>query len=191
MNQETLFSLISKEVVNESEVNEKIEEHKEIVELGKKFVSPFSINRFLHTNLTDLTFEQRLNLFNHLCQYDCVIVENELYFNQIDIDNFADLLKEHFGLDDMYELDNYYITRLLEGEDITEKVMTVYEEEVVFEEILAQFVFRTWGMTVGDTPSLVRMFVAKKALLGSYLAEKNVEMLQNGEREIYDISVLF
>lgn len=191
MNQEQLFELMPKVVVNEAEVNEKIEENKELIEAGNRFVSPFSINRFLYRKLTDLTNDQKLNFFDHLSDYDCVIDENELYFHQIDIEHFADLLQEHFGLENMYELDNLYISRLLKGEDIAKKVMEINGEKVEFEQILAQFVFTTGGMTMGDTPNLIMMLVAKKALLGTFLAEKNVKKLLNGEKEIYDISVLF
>lgn len=190
LNKETLFSLMPTEIVEESNVIAKIEEQRKIIQSGKSFVSQLSINRFLHKKLADFEIEEILQLFWKLNDTYFAISENEFYFNGIDIDSFAFILEETFNLKDMYELDNFYIKNLLEGKDITSEVVDVYEEEQSFKDVLGQLVFQYFGMSSGDTPNLMLMLVVKKALLGAYLAERNVESLLNNQREIYDISIL-
>ena len=193
MNNEKLFGLMPVEVVNEEDINKKIEEQREIIEAGKSFVSRLSINRYLYKKLSDFDIDERLNLFSILCDYDFVYNENGLFFSDLDIGTFCCVLEEFFNLDHekMYELDSLYIENLLKGKDITKEVLTLWEGKTMsFEEILGEFVFQTGGMSVGDMPNLMLMFTVKKALLGSYLAEKNVESLLNNQREIYNISIL-
>jgi hypothetical protein len=193
MNKEKLFSLMPTEVVKEDDVNKKIEEQREIIKAGKSFVSQLSINRYLYKKLVDFDVDERLNLFSVLCDYDFVYSENGLYFSDLDIGTFAFVLEEFFNLEHekMYELDNLYIENLLKGKDITKEVLTLWEDKTMsFEEILGEFVFHTGGMSIGDTPNLMHMLIVKKALLGSYLSERNVESLLNNQREIYNISIL-
>jgi len=182
-----------KQVVTEEDLNKKIEEQREIIENGKAFVSRLSMNRFLYKPLADFDIDERLNLFSKLCEYDFVYNENGLYFSDLDIGTFCCVLEESFNLDNesMYTLDNLYIENLLKGKDITEEVLTLWEGKTMsFKDILAEFVFSTGGMSMGDTPNMMLMLTVKKALLGTFLAERNVESLQNGEKEIYDISIL-
>lgn len=190
MNIDKLFQLMPTEVVKEDDVSKKVEEQKGLIEAGKSFVSHLSINRFLYKKLADFDIEERLSLFTELAHVDFIINENQLNWSDVDIESFAVILEEEFNLEDMYELDNVYIENLLNGRDITEKEIDIYDEKVSFKDILVKFVFHTGGMSMGDTPNLMMMLTAKKALLGSYLAEKNVESLLNGQREIYDISIL-
>lgn len=192
MNKEQLFSLMPTEMIKEEERNQKIEEQRELVKAGNAFVSQLSINRFLSKKLVDFDIDERLNLFSDLTYADFVYNENQLYFHDLDTESFAYILEENFNLDfeDMYELDNVYIENLLNGKDITKENIHVIDENMNFEDILTKFVFSTGGMSMGDTPNLMLMLVVKKALLGSYLAEKNVESLESGQTEIYNISVL-
>lgn len=193
MNEETLLSLMPTKVITEDDVNKEIEEQRGIIQSGKLFVSRLSINRFLYTKLEQFSFDETLNLFSELSDADFVINENELHFSDLDIESFAVILEETFNLDDMYELDNLYIENLLKGNDITKQDIDIYNdgETVSFNDILTNFVFHTGGMSMGDTPNLVMMLTVKKALLGAYLAEKNVESLLNGQKKIYDVSILF
>jgi hypothetical protein len=193
MNKEKLFSLMPTEVVKEDDVNKKIEEQREIIKAGKSFVSQLSINRYLYKKLVHFDVDERLNLFSVLCDYNFVYSENGLCFSDLDIGTFACVLEEFFNLEHekMYELDNLYIENLLKGKDITKEVLTLWEDKTMsFEEILGEFVFHTGGMSIGDTPNLMLMLIVKKALLGSYLSERNVESLLNNQREIYNISIL-
>lgn len=193
MNEETLLSLMPTKVITEDDVNKEIEEQRGIIQSGKLFVSRLSINRFLYTKLEQFSFDETLNLFSELSNADFVINENELHFSDLDIESFAVILEETFNLDNMYELDNLYIENLLKGNDITKQDIDIYNdgETVSFNNILTNFVFHTGGMSMGDTPTLVMMLTVKKALLGAYLAEKNVESLLNGQKKIYDVSILF
>jgi hypothetical protein len=190
MNKDMLISLMPKVVVED--VNNAIEEQRGIVEAGKSFVSQLSINRYLYTKLADYDIDERLNLFDELRKYDLHIYENELwFFSELDTESFAFILEENFNLDDMYKLDNFYIENILKGIDITEKEVHLWEDKYMsFSDVLGKFVFKTGGMFMGDTPPLMMMLTAKKALLGTYLAEKNVESLLNGQKEIYDITIL-
>ena len=192
MNQEKLFSLMPTEIIKKEDMDKKMEEQKEIIKAGKSYVSLLSMNRFLNKRLSDFDIEERLNLFSDLTYADFVYDENALYSYEIDMDSFAYLLEERFNLDagDMYELDNVYIENLLNGKDITKETVNMNDENMSFQAVLERFVFKTSGMSMGDTPNLMKMLAVKKALLGSYFAEKNVESLQNGQTEIYDISVL-
>lgn len=189
MNIETLFSLMPIEVTKEEDVDKKIEEQRKIAASGKAFASKLSINRFLYKKMADFDIDEILNLFSELASADFVINENDLFFD-LDIGAFAAILEEEFDLDNMYELDNLYIENLLKGRDITKEEITIYEGNINFSDVLVRFVFQTGGMSLGDTPKLITMLTAKKALLGSYLAVKNIESLLNGQKEIYDISIL-
>lgn len=194
MNTETFISFMPIEVVKEEEVNKKIEEQKQLSQNGKAFVSRLSINRYLYKNLADFDINERVNLFSVLSEFAFFYNENGLYFGDLDIDTFCCVLEENFNLanENMYELDQLYVENLLKGKDLTEEVITIYEgKSLSFKEMLEQFVFSTSGMPVGDTPNLMLMLVVKKALLGSYFAEKNAEALAEGKREIYKISSLF
>ncbi|MGF7535177.1 hypothetical protein AAGG74_16105 [Bacillus mexicanus] len=188
MNKEKLFSLMPKEVVKE-EVSKKIEEQRGIVSAGKRYVSHLSINRYLSKQLSDFDIEEIIDLFDVIRCAGFIINENQFNFD-LDIESFAAILEYDFNLDDMYELDNVYIENLLNGRDITKEVIKVNDEKMSFADVLLRFVFQSMGVFMGDTPPLMRMLVVKKALLGTYLAEKNVESLLKGEREIYDISIL-
>jgi hypothetical protein len=190
MNIDKLFSLMPKRVVPDDDVNKTIEEQKGLIKAGKSFVSQLSINRYLNKKLADFDIDERLSLFSDLTSADFVINENELYFSDLDIETFAAILEEEFNLDNMYELDNVYIENLLNGRDITMKEIDIYGENIKFADVLVRFVFHTSGMSMGDTPNLMLMLTVKKALLGSYLAEKNVEYLLNGQKEIYNIQIL-
>lgn len=190
MNKEKLFSLMPKEMVKKDEVIDKILEQKGIVEAGNRYASSMSINRYLHKKLSDFDIHERLDLFLELTFADFIINENQLYFNDLDIEGFSVIVKEAFELDSMYELDNFYIERLLNGQDIMQTEVEPFDEKVRFDEVLNRFVFQTSGMPMGDTPTLMTMLVVKKALLGSYLAEQNIETLLKGHKEIYDISIL-
>lgn len=190
MNAEKLISLMPTEIIQETDVTNKIEEQKGLIHAGKKFVSSLSINRFLYKKLADFDLDERLSFFADLTMADFVINENQLYFYDIDIESFAVILEEKFNITDMYELDNVYVENLLNGTDITEEEIEFNGENISFADILLRFVFHTRGMDMVDTPNLMLMLTVKKALLGSYLAEKNVNTLLSGEREIYDISVL-
>lgn len=190
MDQNKLFSLMSTEVIREEEVNKKLEEQRDIMKAGKTFVSQLSINRFMYTNLADFDIEKMLSLFSELTYDDFIIRENELHFSEIDIESFAVILEETFNLEDMYELDNFYIENRLNGRDITKEDIDIYGEVISFADILVKFVFHTSGMSMGDTPNLMLMLTAKKSLLGSYLAERNVESLLSGKREIYSLDNL-
>lgn len=190
MNKDKLFSMMPKEIIEKSEVNEKIEEQRNLVKAGKNFVSQFSINRFLHKKLADFDVNEILHLFSKLNEFDFVINENELFFYGLDIDSFACILEETFNLKDMYELDNFYIESLLRGKDISKEAVLIDNENVTFDEIFEKFVFQSFAMTAMDAANLNLILVAKKALLGSFLAEKNVESLLKGQKEIYNISVL-
>lgn len=190
MDKDKLFSLMPTEIVVEDDVVKKIEEQRNLIKAGNSFVSQLSINRFLHKKLVEFDVDEMLSLFSDLTYADFVINENRLYFNELDIESFAAILEEEFNLDNMYELDNVYIENLLNGKDITKKEIDVYGETISFKDVLVRFVFHTSGMSMGDTPHLVLMLTAKKALLGSYLAEKNLDALSNGQKEIYNISVL-
>lgn len=191
MIKEKLYSLVPTEVVKEEEVNEKIEAQKELVETGKKFVSQLSINRYMYTKLADFNFSQRLNFFSELMDADFHIYENGLYFSSIDAETLAAILEEKYSLEDMYELDNFYIESLLNGKDIAKDSVDVYGDQMSLQDVFQQLVFSSGGMPMGDTPNLMMMLVVKKALLGSALAEQNIETLTSGKREIYDISSLF
>lgn len=181
---------MSTEVIREEEVNKKLEEQRDIMKAGKTFVSQLSINRFMYTNLADFDIEKMLSLFSELTYDDFIIRENELHFSEIDIESFAVILEETFNLEDMYELDNFYIENRLNGRDITKEDIDIYGEVISFADILVKFVFHTSGMSMGDTPNLMLMLTAKKSLLGSYLAERNVESLLSGKREIYSLDNL-
>lgn len=191
MNKEKLFSLMPIVSVKEEEVNKEIEQQKAIIEAGNNFVSQLSINRYLSKKIADYDIDERLDLFSNLMLADFIIHENPLYFYDLDIGNFAALLEEEFDLENMYGLDNLYIENLLKGQDITKKEINLFDDEkTVFEDVLDKFVFFRTEMTMGDTPPLMLMLVVKKALLGSYLAERNVESLLKGQKIIYDISIL-
>lgn len=190
MNKDKFFSLLSKEIVKEEDVKERIEKEQALINAGRSFASQLSINRFLAKKLVDFDIEERLNLFSKLVDVDFIYNENPLYWNQMDTDELSYILKEKFELDNMYELDDLYIENILEGKEIIYTELKVDDEEMTLAEILEMFVFYTHGMTPGDTPNLRLMLVVKKALIGSYLSEKNVEALLNGEREIYDIKIL-
>ena len=189
MNKETLFSLMPIEVIKEEDVDKKIKEQRKFVTSGKTFATKLSINRFLYKKLADFDIDEILNLFSKLSSADFVINENDLFFD-LDIGTFAAILEEEFHLDNMYELDNLYLENLLNGRDITKEEINVFGENMSFADVLVRFVFQTSGMSLADTPKLTTMLTAKKALLGSYLAVKNIESLLNGQKEIYDISVL-
>lgn len=190
MNKEKLFSLMPTESVKEVDVNKKMEEQREIIKAGKSFVSQLSINRFLYKKLADFDIDEIIDLFDDLRHADFVINENGLYFYDLDIGSFAAILEEKFSLENMYELDNVYIENLLNGRDITKEDIDICGENMYFADVLVKFVFHSSRMSMGDTPNLILMLTVKKALLGSYLAEKNVESLVNGQKEIYDISIL-
>lgn len=190
MNKEELFSLMPTKVIKEKEVTKTIEEQKAIIKSGKSFVSQLSINRYLHTHLTEFDLDERLNFFSELMDVDFVYKENELFFQGIDMDSFIAILEEKFDLEDIYSLDNLFIENTLNGEDITEIEVEIYEKNVGFSKVLETIVFSTGGMSPGDTPNLMLMLIVKKALLGTYLAETNVKSLLKGQREIYDISIL-
>lgn len=187
MNQEKFFSLVPKEMVIEEDINKKIEEQREIIENGKSFVSNLSINLIVRKNLADLDIDERLNLFDNL-RSSLIINEHGMFFYDLDIESFGFILEEKFNLDNMYELDNLYIENLLNGRDITKEEVFLYEgRTMIFKDILEQFVFSS-GMPSGE--DLLLLLSVKKALLGTFLAEKNVESLLNGQKEIYDISIL-
>jgi hypothetical protein len=190
MNKDKLFSLMPTEVITEDDVNNRIEKQRGIIKAGKSFVSQLSINRFLHKKLAEFDIGEIINLFSDLTCADFVINENSLYLSEIDIDSFAAILEEKFNLENMYEIDNFYIENLLNGRDITKEDININGENISFADVLLRFAFHTSRMSMGDTPNLVLMLTVKRALLGSYLAEKNVECLLNGQREIYDISIL-
>lgn len=190
LKKERFFSLMPTEVLKEEDVKNRIEEEEKLIRAGKSFASQLSINRFLHKKLIDFDIDERLNLFLELVDVDFVYTENELHFDQIDIDSFANILEEKFNLGDMYELGNLYIENLLNGKDLLNEDVNINDEDMSFSEVLEKIVFYTGGMTIGDTPNLMLMLVVKKALIGSYLAEKNVESLLQGERTIYNISIL-
>lgn len=194
MDAEKFFVLMPTESVQEEEVNQKVEEQKGFFKMATDFVSGLSINRFLYKKLTEFDLVERLNFFEMLRIDGFIFKENELFFSDLDIEAFCCILEEKFKLDDenFYQLDNLYIENLLQGKDITNDTIHLWEEVYMdFDEILGQFVFSTDGMSMGDTPPLMKMLIAKKALLASYLAEKNIESLQEGKREIYQISSLF
>lgn len=191
MIKQKLLSLMPTEEIV-TDVNKRLEEQRGLVKAGKSFVSHLSINRFLRNKLADFDIEERLDLFKVLKSTNFVINENGLYCNEITIQSLASIVEEKFNLESMYEVDNLYIENLLNGRgDITIEVINHhFDESVSFADILQRFVFHTRGMCVEDTPNLMVMLTAKKALLGSYLAEINVQSLLNGQREIYDISTL-
>jgi len=189
MNKDQLFSLMTKEVVKEKDVIKKIEDQNKIIEAGKRYVSQLSINRYLSKKLADFEIDEIIDLFDDIRYAGFIINENQLYLD-LDIESFAAILEEEFNLDNMYELDNVYIENLLNGRDITKEVVELIDEKMSFADVLSRFVFQSMGMSMGDTPPLMIMLVVKKALLRTYFAEKNVESLINGEREMYDISVL-
>lgn len=190
MNKEELFSLMPKVVIKENEVTKTIEEQKAIINSGIAFVSELSINRFIPEKLADLDLDERLTLFSELLDVDFVYKENELSFQGVDMDSFIAILVEKFGLEDIYELDNLYIENILNGNDITKEKVVIYEKDVSLAKVLETIVFSTAGMSAGDTPNLMLMLIVKKALLGTYLAERNVKSLLKGQMEIYDISIL-
>lgn len=189
MNKNQLFSLMPKEVVKEEDVNKRIDEQQGIIEAGKKYISQLSINRYLSKKLADFDIDEIIDLFDDIRHAGFIINENQLYLD-LDIESFAAILEEEFKLDNMYELDNVYIENLLNGRDLTKEVVELIDEKMSFADVLSRFVFQSMGMSMGDTPPLMMMLVVKKALLGTYFAEKNVESLSNGKREIYDISIL-
>ncbi|MCZ1268438.1 MULTISPECIES: hypothetical protein [Paenibacillus] len=190
MDKEMLFSLIPREVIKEDEIVKTIEEQRRLIKAARSFVSKLSVNRFLYKKLANFDFEEMLSLFSDLTHADFVIQENELYLSEIDIDSFAVILEEEFNLESMYELDNIYIENLLNGTDITKNEINLIDETRLFQDILVKFTFYRSGMSMLDTPNLSVMLTAKKALLSFYLAEKNVEYLLNGQKTIYNISIL-
>lgn len=190
MNKDKLLSLMPTEIITEDDVNIRIEEQRGIIKEGKLFVSHLSINRFFRKKLVDFDIDETINLFSDLTLADFVINENALNLSELDIDSFSAILEEKFNLEDMYEIDNLYIENLLNGRDITKEDINFNGENISFADVLVRFVFYTSRMSEGDTPTLVLMLTLKKALLVSYLAEKNVEYLLNGKKEIYDVSIL-
>lgn len=191
MNETKFFSLLPTVTITNEERNKKIEEQENLVKAGKSFAERLSINRFLHKKLTDFTLEERLNLYTTLSNYDFVYTENPLSFLGFDIDSLAAILEEHCQVNGVYAFDVHYIENLLRGKDLLNISFEMDEEEWSIQEVLEQFVFQTSGMSMGDTPNLVLMLIVKKALLGSYVATKNVETLQAGQNQLYDVSVLF
>lgn len=190
MKKEELYALMPTVVIEEAEVEERIEQERKTIEAGESFISRLSINRYLYKPLITLEVEQSLELFNTLVEVDFVLVENELYWNQLDIESLAAILEEKFQIEDLYELDQVYLTHLVNGRDITEETIEIEGEEVSISALLRTFVFQTGGMSFGDTPNVMLMLVVKKALLGIHLAQLNVQSLLNKERTIYDISIL-
>lgn len=190
MKKEIFFNAMPTQVINAEDVSTELEKQKGLVEAGNSFVSQLSINRYLYKKLTEFDLTERLELFSELMNADFVITENELFFSDIDTDSFAAILEEQFKLDSMYELDNLYIERLLAGQDISSEEVEIFGEKMRFADMLQTLVFQTGGMSMGDTPTVSMMLVVKKALLGAYLAEQNVNSLSEGKNEIYDISVL-
>lgn len=190
MTKEELFSLMPKVVIKENAVTKTIEEQKAIIKSGNSFVSQLSINRYLHTQLADLDWDERLNLFSELLDVDFVYNENELFYQGVDMDSFIAILEEKFDLTEIYELDNLYIENILNGDDITEEKVEIYEKDVSLAAVLETIVFSTAGMSVGDTPNLMLMLIVKKALLGTFIAEQNINSLLKGHREIYDVTIL-
>lgn len=189
MNEEKFLDLIPKVVINVEDVQKEVEAQGKIVKNGENFISHLTINHFLDKKLTDFDIEERLELFEELRVRGHLIYENGLYFNGLDIANFDAALTFDFEIYNMYNLDNAYIERLLKGEDITKQVVNVYGEDMPFAEILNMFVIKSGHP--GDSATLLTMFTVKKALLGTYLAEQNIISLMKGNREIYDVSVLF
>ncbi|PGT83246.1 hypothetical protein [Bacillus sp. AFS040349] len=187
MNKEMFFSLVPKEVIKEEDTDKRINEQRKIIENGKSFVSQLSINQCVYKNLVDFDIDERLNLFDNL-RSSLIINEHGMYFYDLDTESFGFILEETFNLENMYELDNLYIENLLNGRDITKEEIFLYEgRTMIFKDILEQFVFSS-GMPSGN--DLMLMLTVKKALLGSFLAEKNIESLLKGQKEIYDISIL-
>jgi hypothetical protein len=201
MNKDKLFSLIPKEVVKENEVNKKIVEQKALIIKGKEVVSQLSIKRYLGDNETMLDYDinERLNLFAILADYDFTINENlittidsKIYKDEVelDIDYFDAILYYDLGLRDMYELDNLYVEKLLQGKDIMKEEVDINGRKMSITEVLERFVFQSKDMPAGDAPKLTQMLKVKRYLLVSYMAEKNMESLLNGDREIYNLNVL-
>jgi hypothetical protein len=190
MDKDKLFSLLPTEVISEEDVTKRIEEQLGIIKAGIRFVSQLSINRYLNKKLADFDIDEILDLFEDLTHSDFIINENKLHFSEIDIESFAMILEENFNLESMYDLDNFYIENLLNGIDITNKDVTFIDEKIKFADVLVSFVFQSSRMSMGDAPILSMMLTVKKALLGSYLAEQNVQNLLSGQKEIYDVSIL-
>lgn len=195
MNKDKFISMMPTVLINEEDVTKTITEQSDIAKAGKAFASRLSINRYLNVKLTDLDIEDKLNLFAKLNKTNFDIVENELYFYGADIDSLTYLVEESFDVENLYQLDNYFLEQLLTGNDITEKIVNIEgndeeEDNQSFGELLQRFIFRSHGMPTGDSPTLRMLLVVKNALIGSYLAEKNIDSLLEGKREIHDISVL-
>lgn len=190
MNKEKLFSLVPTVKIEEKDIAAKIEEQKGLVQAGQSFASQLSINRHMFVNLPDFDIEERVDLFKELNKHAFDIGCNELYLYEITTDTLSALLKEKFGIEDIYQLDNIYIENLLNGRNIVEEIVDIEDEEMRLGDVLRQFVFQTNFMDMGDKPPLMLMLTVKKALLGSYMAGLNVESLQAGKKEMYDVSVL-
>ena len=190
MNKEKLFSLVPTVQIDEKDVAAKIEEQKGLVQAGQAFASQLSINRHMFVNLPDFDIEERVDLFKELNKHAFDIGCNELYLYEITTDTLSALLKEKYGIEDIYQLDNVYIENLLNGRNIVEDVVEIDGEQMRLGDVLRQFVFQTSFMNIGDKPPVMLMLTVKKALLGSYMAGLNVESLQTGQKEMYDVSVL-
>lgn len=191
MRKEFFFTHMPKVAVKEEERNERVKEQQDLHKAGLSFASRLAISHYLEEGLEGFDLEERLRFFSTLHEIGFSLRENELSFSPVTVTELEDLLKETFSLENIYKLDECYLEGLLRGENILEKEFELKGETYTLNELLTLFTIHAKGISIGDTPNLMLLLAAKKALLGSFLAEENLFSLRYGEKEIYDISRLY
>lgn len=190
MNKEQLLELATKETINVSQKEETLEEQYNIIEAAKRFAGQLSSNRYLAIPLTDAPEKLKFRLFEYLEGSGFDLDENWLYGGVFDIDTFKKAMKDAFGIEKIVDFDNYVVKEVLKGENPMETKVVVNGEEVFFGDVAEKFVLRHYEMRMGDEAPLLLMLTVKKALICSVLAQENVEKLEKGELEIFDITPL-
>lgn len=168
-----------------------IQEQRDIIKKTENFLSHFSINRFLYTHLTQFSEKETINLLETLENKAFYIEENPLYFYGFDYESAEYILKELFSVKSFSELSSLYITKIIEGENILDRVfinnITGDNCETTVSELLESFMIAGNGMNIGDGIPLLRLFEVQKAMVANMTAYYNLFLLELDDKQVYDI----
>lgn len=172
-------------------IQDLIQDQRAIIKKTERFLNQFSINRYLNVSLTQFSEKETINLLETLEKKAFYIEENPLYFYGFDYESAADILKDLFSIECFAQISALYITKLIEGENILDRVfinnITDDNCETTVSELLESFMIAGNGMNLGDGIPLLRLFEVQKAMVANMTAYYNLFLLELDDKQVYDI----
>jgi len=180
--------MLKKTMINEENLADVIGEQQNIIKQSEGFVGMLSLRRYLPFNLLELSEDEIVNLTN-------ILIDNDFHFDNNPItyelsDEAVDFLENE---EKQLDLSKVYIENLIKGVDIQDEVLSTYTNyqdgkvEFTRGDMFGEIIMTNGSLSMGDVPPLKLVLTLQKALLARVYSLKNIELLEEGELEIYQI----